>query len=84
MQRQIQTTCFESIFIDNAFQTTRELENEKLVHCNVWNSSTPSQEPCAKSQISLNRLNQHSLLGYSKVLELVQTMDKVIQPIVKT
>ena len=37
-----------------------------------------SQVLQAASQISLNWLNQHSLLGYSKVLELLQIVNKTI------
>ena len=75
MQEQLNTTCFESVCIRNALQADRELCHEQLVHWNIWNSFTPRQEQQAKSLMSQNWLNQHSLLHYSTVLELLQTIE---------
>ena len=48
VQRQIQTTYFESDFLGNTFQTAREQENEQLVHWNIWNSSAPESRAIHK------------------------------------
>ena len=71
MHRQIQTTCFESAFIDNTLQTAGELEMNDWYTGNSEIILLLSQESWAMPQISPNWLNQYWLLACSTVLELL-------------